>query len=482
MSKSIKNNYLYNVVYEILIILLPLITSPYLTRTLGAENLGIYTYTYTIVSYFVLFAKLGIVNHGSRELANQTSQEGRSRVFVNLFSVQFLVSIFVIVVYLIYVLFISVEFRTIALIQLLFLLATAIDINWAFFGLEEFKVTVTRNIAIKILNTVLIFALVNNPGDLNTYVIISSVCNFIGQAVMWTQVKKHFVFIKPDISQMISNLKPLLLLFIPTIAVSVYKMMDKIMLGEMCSKAEVAYYEYASMFVNIPLGFITSLGTVMMPRISKLAGEGEKKKSLEYTSLSMIFVMALSVAMAFGLSAIAPDFIPWYLGKDFDASVDLLIGLSVTLVFLAWANVIRTQFLIPYKKDKPYIISLLAGAFVNLGFNVCLIGRIGAMGAVIGTIAAEFVVCLLQTIFASKELEFIRYLRESAGFFVIGLVMYLCVRSLRFTSLSGLALVICEVLSGVLVYSVCSFVYLYYVLKLPVVHNIVHRILRKGRR
>lgn len=480
MSKSVGKNYLYNVIYEILIILIPLITSPYLTRTLGAENLGIYTYTYTIVSYFVLFARLGIVNHGSRELANQTTCEQKSNVFSNLFSVQVIISCLVIVAYLVYVLAIGVEYTTIALIHLLYLFSAVIDINWAFWGLEEFRVTVTRNIVIKLISTVLIFVLVRDPKDLSVYVLISSGCNFLGQAIMWTQIGKYFKFIKPRTEQMLCHIKPLLILFIPTVAVSLYKMMDKIMLGELCNKAEVAYYEYAAMFVNIPLGFITSLGTVMMPRISKLAGEGNKEKGLEYTATSMLFVVALSTAMAFGLSAIAPTFIPWYLGADFEASVNLLIGLSVTLVFLSWANVIRTQFLIPYKKDMQFIISLLAGAVVNLTINFALIGKIGATGAVLGTIAAEFAVCLLQTIFSRKDLEIRKYLRECSGFLIIGAIMYVAVVLLRMTPLNPALLLIVQILTGIVTFVVLSLVYLVYILKLPIILELKKAILGRG--
>lgn len=475
MSKSVGKNYLYNVIYEILIILIPLITSPYLTRTLGAENLGIYTYTYTIVSYFVLFARLGIVNHGSREIAKQTTREGKSRIFSNLFSLQLIISLIVLAAYLVYVLAIGVDYPMIALIQTLFLLSAMIDINWAFWGVEEFKLSITRNIIVKLLSTGLIFVFVKEPGDIVAYVLISGCCNFAGQAVMLTKVKRYFTFVRPEKKQMLENLTPLLVLFVPTVAVSLYKMMDKIMLGELCNKADVAYYEYAAMFVNIPLGFITSLGTVMMPRISKLAGEGNKEKGLEYTATSMIFVVALSTAMAFGLSAIAPTFVPWYLGADFKASVDLLIGLSVTLVFLSWANVIRTQFLIPYKKDKEYIVSLIAGAIINLTINFILIPKIGAAGAVLGTIAAEFAVCLLQTLFVRKDLDIRDYLRRCSGFVPIGIIMYLCVSLLRATPLNSIALIILQVLTGVVVYVVLSYIYLAYILRLPVVRKLIKR-------
>ena len=465
MSKSLKENYLYNIMYEVLIIMIPLITSPYLSRTFGADQIGIYTYSYTIVSYFVLFARLGIVNHGSREIAKAKNKEGKSAIFFSLFTVQLFITILIIVLYAVYLTSFIVEYRTIAAIQVLYLLSAGVDINWFFFGIEEFKITVNRNIVIKVFNTCMIFIVVKGPEDLVTYVAILAVSNFFGQLAVWTKLKNFVIWKKPDKQQVISHIKPLLILFIPTIAVSLYKMMDKIMIGNICPMAEVAYYEYATMFINLPLGFITSLGTVMMPRIASLVERGDHTKSKQYTSISMVFVMALSIAMAFGLAAIAPTFIPIYLGEEFAPSSKLLTGLAVTVVFLSWANVIRTQFLIPYKRDKEFIISLLCGATVNLAINFALIRIYGAWGAVIGTIVAEFVVCLLQTIFSRKELEIGKYLRDSSGFLVIGATMFIVVKCISYTNIEGMGLVILQIFSGIIIYTVLSALYVFFFLK-----------------
>lgn len=476
MAKSVSKNYFYNVIYEVLVIVIPLITSPYLTRTLGAEKLGIYTYTYTIVSYFVLFARLGIVNHGSREIAKCKSPDERNKVFSTIFSIQAVITLVVIATYIFYITFFNVEYKFIATVQIMYLVAAFLDVNWALFGLEEFKLTVTRNIVIKILNTVLIFVLVRSEGDLLIYVLISACSNLIGQIVIWSYIKKYFRIVKPEKVDVHNNLKPIFVLFIPTIAVSLYKMMDKVMLGSMCLKEEVAYYEYATMFINLPLGFITSLGTVMMPRISKLVSEGNNKKSLEYTSISMIFVICLSTAMAFGLAGIAPTFIPWYLGEDFSDSVQLLIGLCVTLLFISWANVIRTQYLIPYKKDNEYIISLLAAAVINLIINYTLIPIYKGMGAVIGTIAAEFIVAFLQTIFSRKNLPIKDYLKKGIPFIFFGLLMFVVVRLIGRSNLYGVVLVCIQVIVGAVLYLSLSLIYSNFALHIPIFKML------KGRR
>lgn len=465
---SVKKNYIYNVIYEILIIVIPLITSPYISRALGAEQVGVYTYCYSIVSYFVLFARLGIVTHGSRSIAGAKNEAEKNKVFSNTLAIQLILSFFMIILYIVYFSIFDLEYHIMSIIMLSYLVAAAFDINWFFFGIEKFKITVTRNIIIKLVSTVLLFGIVKGPGDLWKYGLILGLSQLVGQISVWPYIKKYVKIVKPELKEMKVQFVAILILFIPQIAVSLYKMMDKIMIGCYCTKNQLGFYEYASMIVNLPLGFITSLGTVMLPRISSLMKDGNNKKSLEYMHYSIIFAVALSTAFAFGLSAIAPVFIPFYFGEEFGPASELLIGLSVTLIFLAWANVVRTQYLIPSKKDKEYIVSLFSGAAANVVINAILIPRYQAWGAVIGTIVAEVTVCVLQTVMSRKYMPISNYIRESIGFIFNGCVMFIGVRLVAKIDCYTLLSLFLQIIAGIIIYCVLTWLWIQKVLHIPI--------------
>ncbi len=466
---SIKKNYIYNVIYEILLIIIPLITSPYISRVLGAEQVGIYSYCYSVVSYFMLFARLGIVNHGSRSIASALNENERNKIFSNTLAVQGCLSVMVIISYIMYLNFFNVQNYVISALMITYLIATAFDINWFFFGIEQFKVTVSRNIIIKIMSTILLFVFVKERVDLWKYVLILGFAQLGGQLVVWPYLRDKVKLVKPNIENMLEQLLPMFILFIPQIAVSLYKMMDKIMLGWFCVKEQLGYYEYATTIVNLPLGFITSLGTVMLPRISAMMKTGENKKTLVYTRYSIIFAISLSTAFTFGISAIAPTFVPFYFGQEFEPAVKLLIGLSSTLIFISWANVIRTQFLIPAKKDKEYIISLFTGAFVNVIINFIFIPRFLAWGAVIGTIVAEVTVCVMQTLMSKKYIPIWKYIKECFPFILIGSVMFIVVRFVSYIHFPIIISLILQIVVGVIVYLGLVSIYAFIVWKVSII-------------
>lgn len=464
----IGKNYIYSIISEILIILIPLVTSPYISRILGATQIGVYTYCYSIVSYFILFAKMGINNHGSRRIASAKVSQEKNKIFSNIIVIQIILSIIALFFYFIYILYNRHTYHTISMIMVIYIVASLFDINWFFMGIENFRIIVVRNIIIKIIGTILLFCFIKKETDLWKYVIILGLNQLIGQISVWSYLKRYVKFIKPSILEIKRQLKSIFLLFIPQIAVSIYKLMDKIMLGYYCTKDQLGYYEYATIIVNLPLGFITSLGVVMLPRVSSMLREGEIKKTKQYLHYSLLFVIGLSSAFMFGLSAISPTFIPFYFGKNFEPASDLVIGLSITLIFLSWANVIRTQYLIPNEKDKEYILSLIIGAIVNLCLNIKLIPLYEAKGAVIGTIIAEAIVCIVQTYSARKDILIFKYIKECFIFFIIGIIMFYFVRYILYLEINlGIKLML-GIILGAIIYISLGLIYMYYVLRIPI--------------
>ena len=230
-----------------------------------------------------------------------------------------------------YIILFNNTYKNIAIIEVLFIISAMLDVNWFFFGMEEFKKTITRNTFIKIGNVILIFTLVKKTDDLWKYTLIMSGMTCLSQFILWGFLRKKIKFVKIGIQDIIKHIKPNLILFIPVIAISLYKMMDKIMLGKIANVTEVGFYENAEKIIGIPMALIMALGTVMLPRISNIIEKGEIKKVNEYISKSISFVMFMSLAMCAGLISVGYNFAPIYFGEEFQKTGILIMLLSVTL-------------------------------------------------------------------------------------------------------------------------------------------------------
>ncbi|OUP38144.1 flippase [Olsenella sp. An188] len=425
---SIRHNFIYNLSYQILSLILPLVTAPFVSRVLGATNLGTYSYTYSVAYYFVLVAMLGVNNYGNREVAKNRSNPRHLReVFWSIWVLQFALSVACTVIYTVY----SLEFaddRVVSLIWVPYVISAGLDINWLFFGLEQFKLTTVRNTAIKIITVLATLALVQGENALQIYVCIMSAQFIISALVLWPAAIKRVPPIKVEIRGVLSHIKPNLVLFIPVVAVSLYTVLDKVMLGQMSTMEQTGYFENAYKVANMPFTVITALGTVMLPHASNLFASGRKFEAIEHMAPSMWFAMLLSSAFCFGLTAIAPELAPVFFGPGYDPCSILMIVIVLDMPFMAWANVIRTQWLIPTGKDRSYISSVMLGAVVNLASNCILIPRFGAFGAAVGTLLAEITVCVAQTVAVRQSLPIKRWIKENIPSLVNGLIMLGVVR------------------------------------------------------
>ena len=426
-KNSVKKNFAYQMIYQILVLILPFITSPYIARVVGAEGLGVYSYSYSVAYYFVLFSLLGIQNYGNRTIAKvRENQKLLNEVFSNLVTVHGIISLICILIYIAYVVSLG-EAKLYAAIQLLYVLSGLFDISWFYFGTENFKLTVTRNTIIKIINVICVFIFVKSQNDLWIYCLIMALGALVSQLTLWIPLHRYVKVVWPEWSKMKIHFKPLFVLFIPAVAISLYKYMDKIMIGSMSSKVQLGYYENAEKVINIPMTVISSFGMVMLPKMSNLAASHDKHSSQRYMALSVQFVMCLAIALTCGLGGIGNVFAPVFWGEEFIISGYLIMGLSVTIPFVSFANVIRTQYLIPNALDKEYLMSVIAGAIVNVGINSLLIPRQGAVGAMLGTIAAEIVVCIWQVATVRKQLPIMDFIKSFLPFVPGGIGMFIIV-------------------------------------------------------
>ncbi|WP_010237892.1 flippase [Clostridium arbusti] len=458
---SIKKNFIYNVFYQLLVLALPLITAPYVSRVLGAEGIGTYSYSYSIANYFLLFAMLGVANHGNRSIAkNRDNRKNLSKTFWNIYAIQIFNSIIVVAIYVIYIIQYSNN-KIIATIQLIYLISSAFDINWFYFGMEKFKLTVTRNTVCKILTVIAVFVFVRERGDLWKYVLIMSLGTLISQSIVWVFIRRYINFTFPSIREMLKNVVPIIILFLPVLAYSVYRLMDKIMLGNMSTMRQVGLFDNADKIIVMPMGIITALGTVMLPRSSNLVANGQLDKQKQYIYKSMQYVSIMACAIAFGLAGIANILAPVYFGTEFVQSGQLIALMAPTILFTSWANVIRTQYLIPNKHDKIYVTSMLVAALFNIILNLIFIPKYQANGVLIGTIVAEFTVMFIQCYSVRKELPIKKYFITNFIYIIFGVIMFIAVRMIGNTFGTKITTLFLQIIVGGILYLVLTIGYLY---------------------
>ena len=460
MESTIGSDYTFNLIYQIVRIVAPVFTAPYIARVIGAEGVGMYAFTYSIADYFVLFAMLGIKNYGNRSIAANYKNRGESsRVFWNIYYVQIAASLLACFVYLIYGSAVRGEIKAITRLQLFFVLSVFFDIDWYFYGKHQFKLIAIRSTIIKILSIVFIFLFVKSGNDLHLYTMIMAGGILVSAMALWPSALKQIDFIKPDRKRMKESLGPIFILFVPVITVSIYRLMGKIMLGILTDMAQVGYYENAEKIISVSNGVIVAFGTVMMPRMAYLAANGEKQKIEAYIQKSMEGILFIVSLLAFGIVGVAPHFIKVFYGGEFISCVPLMTGLAITIPIMGFANVIRTQYLIPMKKDGVYILSGAMGAVVNLILNLLFIPKYNAIGAVAATVFAEFTVAFIQSFAVRKELDLTRYIRSGVFFLGAGGVMCVTLRLFSNFVLASPQMVAIEIILGTFLFFVLNLFY-----------------------
>ena len=459
-EQSIKKNMMFQGIYQFLILGIPLVISPYLTRTLGAKSLGIYTYTNSIAYYFVILANLGISRHGQRTIAASSHDEIKLRKkFWSLYFVHSFFSVGALILYFLFILFIVEENKLVFMIQGLYVLSALFDITWLFYGIENFKSVVTRNIIVKLTELVCIFTFIKKEDDLLLYTFIMVGSTLFGQIIMVSRMFK----IKPiqinwfDCKE---HIKPLLILSISVIAVSLYTVFDKTLLGVMLNMYSVSYYEYANKIVSVPKALLGVITTVLFPRVCKLAEKKNNEKLKEFFDVSFFFTGMIGIGFTAIIIGISNTFSILYFGKNFEKTGDVMIAMSAVIVIVSLGDLIRTQLMISKKRDSQFILCVVINAIVNIILTVSLIKVIGIYGAVIGSVAAELCGLIMETWFCRKDINLKNTYFELMPFLLIGIVttsLILLVKKCTTTSIYSLIL---QCFVGFFIYCILSTIYI----------------------
>lgn len=453
---SLRRNYVFNLSNKIISLVIPLLVTPYITRIFSSDDLGVYTYTNTIASYFVTFTLMGIGMYGSKQISlSKHDSSFLEREYSSLLTVQSLNSLLALVIYGVYLLLFPSSHQAIYWIQMLYVISAGFDVSWYLSGVEQFKDLAIRNVAVNVLSAILIFSCVHGPEDLWVYTVIKAGTVLLSQLALFIPLVMRTQFRRPHLGDLVKAYKGLFLLFIPVLADTLFQTMDKVMLGIYATYASVGLYYASRMITDIPQTVITSLNTILFPRLTALVSQDKLTQARSLFYRSFILIIALSLATAFGVSAIAQDFVSLFFGRSYAAVASYVPVLALYICLAAWSGTIRYQYLIPHSMEKTYVSAIVLGSVLNLVFNWLLIPHFDVYGAIVATLISELVICLYETYPIRKDIALGKLLIFVLGFSIAALIMWagiILVRGALVAYLERFSLLFVEIVSGLLIF------------------------------
>lgn len=424
-EKSVTVNFIYNALFRVINVLIPFIAAPYTARVIGADLLGIQSYTESIAAYFAMFAALGVLTYGQREIA--MNRNDRKKASVLFWEIEILVTLMTFIclgAWFVFILFTS-KYKLYYLIQTILIVNVIFNITWLFGGFEEFKIISVRSGIVKILNLILLFVLVKDKSDLPIYVLLLGLSNFASYISLWPSVKTLIDKVPLKELHPFRHVKSVLQYFIPYIASSIYQYFDKVMLGVLTSgTAENGYYDQTTKIVNVILGLTISLDMVMEARMSYLFAEGKEEEIKNRLHTSIDFTLFICMPIAFGLCGIAANFIPWYLGAGFDKVIVLLCIYAFTIISTSLDCCIGGQYLTPCGYRNKSTVALIIGSCINLLLNYILIPQIDSIGATVATLVSETCIFFMYLYLARKVVSIFDVIKRAIKKIIAALAMF----------------------------------------------------------
>lgn len=451
---KIIKNYIYNSSYQLFLIILPIITLPYLSRTLGPTYLGINSYTYSVTNYFVLIAVLGTTIYAQREIAYLRNDLDKiPKVFweielLNLFST--LVSYSILCLLIVF----SSKYQVFFWAYSITVIANVFDISWLFMGMENFSILAVRNFFVKSFSVALIFLFVKSKNDLIIYILINSLSVLASNLLLWPYLKKWKIFINfAELKELrpFRHLKGAVALFIPQISITLYTILNKVFLGYMGKIREGSYFDNTDKIVRLSFTILLSVSTVLMPVIAKEISEHHMKKVNNLLEKSLSFSICISLAIFVGTIGISDRFVPLFFGSQFNEIKLLLKVESFMLLPMSIANVIGNQYLVPSRKSKQLNISIFSGSIFNIVISIPLISSYGALGASLAIVFSESLVTIMQLIQVRKDLNFKKMNLSTWKYILASFIMWLFLYTEQKT-FYGWSSIIIGVFFGAIVY------------------------------
>lgn len=450
MNKLTKN-YIYNSLYQVMLIIIPLITTPYLTRTLGKTFLGIDSYVLSVVQLTNVIGALGTNTYAYREIAYVRNDKKKLiSTFWELIIIRLVLCTVSCLVYVSIAL--QSEYKTIFGIQTITVISYFLDISWFFIGMEEMKPVVVRNICVKAVATVCIFLFVREPEDIYRYVVIYALSQALGSLLIFFQLRSFMTIRKFNSINITRHLKPVFLLFLPQAASALYVLFDKTMLGLLSSDIScVSIYDKGQVVTKTPLLFAFALSAVLMPRMANEISSGHMDRVKQLVTKAMDWMLLFSIPIAAGMFLIAGVIVPWYLGAEYLDSVLVVQILSPIIIAIATSSVTGAQFLTAADNTKYLTISYTISAIINVIGNFLLIPIWNEKGAAFTTLLAECLVVSIQLYAVKKILGRLYLLKRITKKLTATFIMGIAVIAMKSIG-STIGVVIFQIIIGAAIY------------------------------
>lgn len=439
--RSVKFNFIMNFILTASSIIFPLITAPYIFRVLQPEASGKVDFVASVITYFMMFASLGIPTYGIRACAkvrddrDKLSKTVQELMIINTVTMCITYGVFLILLRLVPQFYAEKE---LFLINSISMVLNVIGVAWFYNAIEQYAYITTVSIICKVISIIFMFLLVKSPED---YIVYGGITVFAGSAsyiVNFLNLRRYISFRKKGAYEFQRHFKPILVFFAMTAAISVYTNLDIVMTRFISGNTEVGYYTAAIKVKTLLVTFITSLGTVLLPRLTYLMKDGENKafQKIIIKAFNFVLIIGLSVTVYFTLYA--KESILILAGIHYDKSVLPMQILMPAVLFIGLSNITGIQILTPRGEERKVLYSILWGAGINFILNMILIRLYGAAGAALATLVAEGVVLMVQGIYLREtlkeilpEISFLQNLLASA--LSIGLVWFF----MRFVDLNA---------------------------------------------
>ena len=428
---NLKTNFIFNLISQILGLIIPFITSPYISRVLQVEVVGRISYVNSIITYFVLFANLGLNIYGQRQIAKYREDlEEKSKIFWEIITLRMvLTTISLIVFFIIYSAFgFGEKYNLFILISSLQIFAIPFNIQFLYQGEENFKSLAIRDIFFKVISLVFLFAFIKSKEDGWIYVLISSLSSLASALVMWPGAFSYLKKISFKSLDIKKHIKPTIMIFLPTLAVTIYSVLDKSMIGWLAPTPDYANgcYDRAYTINSMALLLVTVINAIMIPRNANEFAKGAMEKVRENVHISFRYVLMIGLPLIAGFLVLSNSLVSWFIGPGFEDVPILLKIMSIRFVVSGFGAIMGEQLFIAIGKEKYPTIATFIAAFVNILLNFILIPYLGAIGAAITTAVSEVLVTSILLVLGlrGKYFSINKVLKLSYKYFIAALIMF----------------------------------------------------------
>lgn len=453
MSRIVKN-YIYNILYNLAALFIPLLTAPYLARKLGADMLGTFAYIQSSTTIICTISMLGTYTFGNRQVAyTRDNKQRMSQEFCNIMGLRLVLGIVGTLIYII--LGFNSQYWPYFMLYYIYYLGYVIDCSWLFVGVEDMKVCTLKNFFAKIGSAICILGFIKSEDHFGRYVLILALATFLANVSVYTQIKKYVIICKIQIKSIFPNLKSAFRLCLPTLVSTVYLQIDKLMIQWITGNAyEITYYDQAEKIIMIPLAFITVLSTVMMPRLANEFHNGQREQISRLITKACSYSMMMACPLMFGIMGIASHFIPWYLGENFLPVSYAIIVLGPYVITNTLLGISGGQYFTATDQISILLKSNIIGMIVNVVVNSVMISIWGYLGAAIATVISQCLMVIYQYYYMNKQIAVISTILKQVKYLVYGIIMFIGVWAIGKNRAPSVLITIEQIVVGIIGYFV----------------------------